>query len=106
MPKTPRNGTPARDNEAATLWADLGVGARNYRRMKRDDWLDFEERQYRRRLEIEKINAAPLVDEMVAGYPWRLAWIKVQGDLAINDRFDEMMGPEEWYESKRSTGTN
>ena len=106
MPETPRNGTPPRDNEAATLWADLGDGARNYQRMKQNDWLDFQERQYHRRLETEKINAAPLVGEMVAGYPWRLAWIKVQADLATDGKFDEMMGPEEWYESKRSTGTD
>ena len=106
MQQASRHGTPARDNQAATLWADLGKGVRNYRRMKRDERIAFVVRQQRRRFEVAKIYAAPLVDETVAGYPWRTAWIIVQNMLFTDDMQDEMMGPEEWYESKRSTGTN
>ena len=100
MPKTSRRGTPARDNEAATLWADLGRGARNYRRLKRQLQINIEVRQYHRRLDVERINAAPLVDETIAGYPWRTAWAKVQTMLAIDGEFDEMEGPQEWKQKK------
>lgn len=106
MPKTSRHGTPTRDNEAATLWADLGTGAKNYRRMKRDERIAFVVRQQRRRFKVAKIYVAPLIEDTVAGYPWRTAWIIVQNMLFTDGMFDEMMDPEEWYESKRSAETD
>ena len=105
MPKTSRYGTPARDNEAATLWADLGTGARNYRRIGRIRRIAFDVRQYQRRFIVEKINAAPLVGgEIIAGYPWRIAWIIVQTMLFIDGRHDEMEGPQEWILEKLRSG--
>lgn len=100
MPKASRHGTPPRDNQAATLWADLGEGARNYRHLKRQLQINIEVRQYRRRLDVERINAAPLIDETIAGFHWREAWAKVQTMLAIDGKFDEMEGPQEWKQGR------
>ncbi len=100
MPKAPRHGTPTRDNEAATLWADLGTGARNHRRIAYNKWIAFVTRQMRRRLEVEKINAAPLIDRTIAGYPWRTAWIIVQVCLFIDSKHDEMENLQEWKQKK------
>lgn len=100
MPEASQHGTPPRDNEAATLWADLGEGARNYRRMRRDRWIDLKVRQYHRRLEAEEIGTAPLEGETVAGYHWREAWIIVQAMLFIDGKYDEMEGPQQWKQWK------
>ena len=100
MPKASRHGTPPRDNEAATLWADLGEGVRNYRRMKYNERIAFEIRQGQRRQEVEKINGAQIEDGTIAGYPWREAWMKVQVQLFIDGKFDEMEGPQEWKQRK------
>ena len=71
--------------------------------MKRDNRIAFETRQFLRRIEARRINAVSLVGgKTVAGYPWREAWFVVQTMLLIDNRLDEMEGPEEGYERKRS----
>ena len=86
---------------------DLENGAKNYRRLKTQERIDFDVRQHHRRLEVERIlSAAPeQIDGewYIAGYPWRVAWLTVMVCHFI-DRKPIPEDPEEWLNER--TGTN